>query len=329
MASGCTSSTRASTAAGSVTSISQSVAVTAPTLRLQPRNEVSTDEPRCSRHQHAHARQAARPKAPCAIGAATCFPRTSKPSSSTPVGRSYTSTTRSSSRPPRDSASPSPSALSSAARPPPAAPSTRARAPSAPSAGTDASRVPGYFENLLRAAGVPEDALASVVRAMEAGHAESNLWRVPLEGAVETLRGLRDTRRAHGRRLQRRRADPGEARLAGPGRAPGVRASIPSRRASRSPTPRSSAGPWAVWAWRLSAPPTLVISIPSTRSERARRGCGPILIDPTGAYDADRLPDDRGPAGAAGRPRLSRRPGARAPSGARNGDRKRQGRGRP
>ena len=46
---------------------------------------------------------------------------------------------------------------------------------------TDASRIPGYFENLLRAAGLPEETIAPVVRAMEAGHAESNLWRVPLE----------------------------------------------------------------------------------------------------------------------------------------------------
>jgi len=60
--------------------------------------------------------------------------------------------------------------------------------------GTDASRIPVYFENLLRAAGIPEDALAPVIRAMEAGHAESNLWRVPLEGVFETLRGLRARR---------------------------------------------------------------------------------------------------------------------------------------
>jgi putative hydrolase of the HAD superfamily len=60
--------------------------------------------------------------------------------------------------------------------------------------GTDASRVPVYFENILRAAGLLEDTLAPVIRAMEAAHAESNLWRVPLEGVFETLRGLRARR---------------------------------------------------------------------------------------------------------------------------------------
>jgi putative hydrolase of the HAD superfamily len=57
--------------------------------------------------------------------------------------------------------------------------------------GTDASRVRGYFENLLRGAGLPEDAIAPVIRAMEAGHAEANLWRVPLDGVFEVLAGLR------------------------------------------------------------------------------------------------------------------------------------------
>jgi len=56
--------------------------------------------------------------------------------------------------------------------------------------GSDASRVPGYFESLLRAAGLPEGAVAPVLAAMQAGHAESSLWRVPLEGVFDTLRGL-------------------------------------------------------------------------------------------------------------------------------------------
>jgi putative hydrolase of the HAD superfamily len=56
---------------------------------------------------------------------------------------------------------------------------------------SDASRVPEYFANLLRGAGVPEVSVDPLLRLMTEQHAESNLWRVPLEGASETLRGLR------------------------------------------------------------------------------------------------------------------------------------------
>jgi putative hydrolase of the HAD superfamily len=57
--------------------------------------------------------------------------------------------------------------------------------------GTDASRITGYFETLVRSAGLPEHAVGPIVRAMHSGHAESNLWRVPLEGVHQTLSGLR------------------------------------------------------------------------------------------------------------------------------------------
>lgn len=57
--------------------------------------------------------------------------------------------------------------------------------------GTDATRIEGYFAAMVGASGVPEEAVQPIVAAMLAGHAESNLWRVPLPGAAETLAALR------------------------------------------------------------------------------------------------------------------------------------------
>jgi putative hydrolase of the HAD superfamily len=57
---------------------------------------------------------------------------------------------------------------------------------------TDARRIPGYFESLLRAAGLRAEGLEQVLRAVEAKHRESNLWCVPLEGARATLLDLRE-----------------------------------------------------------------------------------------------------------------------------------------
>jgi putative hydrolase of the HAD superfamily len=58
-------------------------------------------------------------------------------------------------------------------------------------AGTDATRREGYFANLLRAAGADDALVGAVVEDLERATAEANLWRVPLEGAAETLQGLR------------------------------------------------------------------------------------------------------------------------------------------
>jgi len=66
----------------------------------------------------------------------------------------------------------------------------RARAARRPE-GTDATRVPGYFENVLRGARVPEGLIDRIRVEVESQHRESNLWRVALPGALETLRGLR------------------------------------------------------------------------------------------------------------------------------------------
>lgn len=57
--------------------------------------------------------------------------------------------------------------------------------------GTDATRVPDYFDDLLAAAGVPEGPRAKLVPRLRADHRADNLWRVPLDGARETLATLR------------------------------------------------------------------------------------------------------------------------------------------
>lgn len=57
---------------------------------------------------------------------------------------------------------------------------------------SDACRVPEYFANLLRGAGLPDEGIEALASEMAGQHAESNLWRVPLEGAAATLRGLRN-----------------------------------------------------------------------------------------------------------------------------------------
>lgn len=58
--------------------------------------------------------------------------------------------------------------------------------------GTDATRVPDYFDDLLGAAGVPDPVRPQVVARLRADNREAGLWRVPLEGAHETLAALRE-----------------------------------------------------------------------------------------------------------------------------------------
>ena len=57
---------------------------------------------------------------------------------------------------------------------------------------TDAIRIRGYFRHLLEAAGLAADAAEPVASDVEAAHAESNLWRVPIDGALETVTQLRE-----------------------------------------------------------------------------------------------------------------------------------------
>jgi putative hydrolase of the HAD superfamily len=151
--------------------------------------------------------------------------------------------------------------------------------------GTDASRIAGYFENLLRAAGLPEPAVAPVIRAMEAGHAESNLWRVPLEGAFETLRGLR------ARGVCTAVVSNGDgrirAKLASLGLAEHVEFVIDSHdEGVEKPDPEIFRRALA----RLGVAPERaayigdIYSIDAVGARAA--GIQPILIDPTGVYDA-------------------------------------------
>ncbi len=57
--------------------------------------------------------------------------------------------------------------------------------------GTDASRVPSYFDDLLTAAGVIEAARAELVARLQAHNRERALWRVPFACARSTLEALR------------------------------------------------------------------------------------------------------------------------------------------
>jgi putative hydrolase of the HAD superfamily len=151
--------------------------------------------------------------------------------------------------------------------------------------GTDASRIDGYFENLVRSAGLPENAVAPVVCAMRAGHAESNLWRVPLEGVFETLRGLR----ARGVRTAVVSNGDGRvrAKLAGLGLAEHVEFVVDSHdEGVEKPDPEI----FQRAIGRLGVPPERAAYIGDIYSIDAvgARAAGllPILIDPTGAYAA-------------------------------------------
>jgi putative hydrolase of the HAD superfamily len=57
--------------------------------------------------------------------------------------------------------------------------------------GTDAERLESYFFDLLRAAALAVEPATEVSRDLAAMHLEENLWRVPMRGSLETLRGLR------------------------------------------------------------------------------------------------------------------------------------------
>ena len=57
--------------------------------------------------------------------------------------------------------------------------------------GTDATRVPDYFDDLLAGAGLDARARGALVPRLRARHAERNLWRVPFADAAATLAALR------------------------------------------------------------------------------------------------------------------------------------------
>lgn len=57
--------------------------------------------------------------------------------------------------------------------------------------GTDATRVPDYFDDLLAGAGLDAEVRAALVPRLRARHFESNLWRVPFADAAATIARLR------------------------------------------------------------------------------------------------------------------------------------------
>jgi len=57
--------------------------------------------------------------------------------------------------------------------------------------GTDATRIPDYFGDLLAAAGVAAARRDALVARLRAEHRLRNLWRVPLPGSRETIAALR------------------------------------------------------------------------------------------------------------------------------------------
>jgi putative hydrolase of the HAD superfamily len=57
--------------------------------------------------------------------------------------------------------------------------------------GTDATRVPDYFDDLLAGAGLAASVRAELVPRLRARHRESNLWRVPFADAAATIARLR------------------------------------------------------------------------------------------------------------------------------------------
>jgi len=57
--------------------------------------------------------------------------------------------------------------------------------------GTDAARVPDYFDDVLAGAGLDGRARTRLVPRLRERHAERNLWRVPFQDAAGTLARLR------------------------------------------------------------------------------------------------------------------------------------------
>lgn len=180
--------------------------------------------------------------------------------------------------------------------------------------GTDATRVPDYFDDLLAAAGVAAPTRAALVPRLRADHRTANLWRVPLDGAREAVSALR---RAGLRTGVVSNADGrAAALLAEAGLAPDLEVVVDSHlEGVEKPDPEIFRRALA----RLGVPAARAVfvgDIWSIDGEGSRAaGLRPILLDATGGY-ADlaceriatlaELPDRLGLAGgaaAAGRER--------------------------
>jgi HAD superfamily hydrolase (TIGR01509 family) len=149
--------------------------------------------------------------------------------------------------------------------------------------GTDATRVGSYFDDLLAAAGVADEARAALVAALHASHRARNLWRVPFAEAPATL----GTLRARGLRLGVVSNSDGRAAavLHAAGLAPAFDVVVDSHREGvEKPDPEIFRRALA----RLGAPAegsVFVGDIVSIDVVGARNaGLRPILLDGAGAY---------------------------------------------
>lgn len=149
--------------------------------------------------------------------------------------------------------------------------------------GTDATRVPDYFDDLLAAAGVPAAVRDALVPRLRADHRAANLWRVPLEGAHEAVTALR---RAGLRTGVVSNADGrAAALLAAAGLAPALEVIVDSHlEGVEKPDPEIFRRALA----RLGVPAARTVfvgDIWSIDGEGSRAaGLRPILLDATGGY---------------------------------------------
>jgi len=157
----------------------------------------------------------------------------------------------------------------------------------------DASRVAGYFRALLATSNIPVEAAAEIASEVEALHRAENIWRVPLPGALATLRGLRNS---------------------------GVRTAVISNADGRAQTALAAAGLTEHLEFvldshfegvekpdpeifrralqRLELPPERVVYIGDIYSIDAvgarAAGLSPVIIDPTNTYHGLDCPIIRG-----------------------------------
>jgi putative hydrolase of the HAD superfamily len=157
--------------------------------------------------------------------------------------------------------------------------------------GTDAARVPDYFDDVLAGAGLAAPARAELVPRLRAHHRERNLWRVPFSCARATLERLN----AAGLRLGVVSNADGRAAaiLAATGLAPSLDVIVDSHfEGVEKPDPEIFRR--ALARLGAAANETLFVGdIPSIDVVGARNaGLRPVLLDAAGVYsdaDCDRI----------------------------------------
>lgn len=151
-------------------------------------------------------------------------------------------------------------------------------------AGTDAERVPDYFDDLLAGAGLAAASRAELVPRLRAHHRERNLWRVPFSCARATLERLRDS----GLRLGVVSNADGRAAaiLAATGLAPSLHVIVDSHFEGVE-KPDAEIFRRALARLGAAASETIFVGdIPSIDVVGARNaGLRPVLLDAAGVYD--------------------------------------------